>query len=403
MYSAMLKGELTLLTALELTTLLIKHMAETIRDFIDVPILGLVATIPAHFDHNQRKETLQAVRDAGLTSNVRICNEPTAAAVAYAEKNPVVQTPGQIMLVFDLGAGTLDVTCLESVRVHEYTILGSKGLGDLGGADFDKCLQALVLKRYRQETKKDLRTNSSQMVLMRDACENAKKVLSIATETTLVVEGMSPWTIKRADFEAAIADHVQRCADLMWELLHDIKKTPTDVHHLILVGGSSRVPAVQAVVKSMFPTTHVHSNINVDECVALGACYLAHALGESKPKEAPIAASAIAVHDVMPCSVGIKTGEDIMLVLIEQNTPLPAKAQVELFPQHRRQKHVDVEVYQGAHSCTTYNALLGKVRLDGLRMGQPSLTLQADVNADGMVSIQITDNEGHAVSSSITL
>jgi molecular chaperone DnaK (HSP70) len=404
MYSAMVHGELTLFTAVELTTLLIKHMAETIRDFVNVPILGLVATIPAHFDHNQRKETLQAVRDAGLTSNVRICNEPTAAAVAYAEKNPVVQTPGQIMLVFDLGAGTLDVTCLESVRVHEYTILGSKGLGDLGGADFDKCLQSLVLKRYRQETKKDLRTNSSQMVLMRDACENAKKVLSIATETTLVIEGMSPWTIKRADFEAAIADHVQRCADLMWALLHDIKKTPSDVHHLILVGGSSRVPAVQAVVKSMFPNTHVHSNINVDECVALGASYLAHALGKSVSEEAPKSATtAIAVRDVMPCSLGIKTGENIMLVLIEQNAPLPAKAQVELFPQHRKQKHVDVEVYQGTHSCTTYNSLLGKVRLDGLRMGQPPLTLQVDVNADGMVSIQITDDEGHAVSSSINL
>ena len=366
MYSAMVHGELTLFTAVELTTLLIKHMAETIRDFVNVPILGLVATIPAHFDHNQRKETLQAVRDAGLTSNVRICNE--------------------------------------SVRTHEYTILGSKGLGDLGGADFDKCLQALVLKRYRQETKKDLRTNSSQMVLMRDACENAKKVLSIATETTLVIEGMAPWTIKRADFEAAIADHVQRCADLMWALLHDIKKTPSDVHHLILVGGSSRVPAVQAVVKSMFPNTLVHSNINVDECVALGASYLAHALGKSTAEEAPKSATTpIAVHDVMPCSLGIKTGENIMLVLIEQNAPLPAKAHVELFPQHRRQKHVDVEVYQGTHSCTTYNSLLGKVRLDGLRMGQPPLTLQADVNADGMVSIQITDDEGHAVSSSISL
>ncbi len=409
MYSAMHLNELKMYTAMELTTFLIQHMAETVRAYVNEPILGIVATTPAHFDHNQRKETLQAVRNAGLSDNVRICNEPTAAAVAYAEKNPAVQAPGQTMLVFDLGAGTLDVTCLEAVHQHEYTILGSKGLGDLGGADFDRCLQALVIKRYRQETKKDMRTNATLMVQMRDACENAKKVLSVATETTLMVDGMTPYVITRADFEAAIAEHVQRCADLMWDLLRDINKQPADINHLIMVGGSSRVPAVQAVVKSMFPTTQVHSNINVDECVALGACYLAHALGSATveateaPSATPSPALPIAVHDVMPCSLGVKTGEDIMLVMVEHNTPLPASAKVELFPQHRKQQHVDIEIYQGSHACTTYNVLLSKVRLNGLRMGQPPLTLQFNVNADAMVSIQVNDDEGHEVTSSIVL
>ena len=532
-YNAHHAGQLLHLTALDLYTILIHHMAERLKAHTSEPIAGLVVTVPAHFNHNQRRDTLQAVKRAQLTEHIQVCNEPTAAAVAYAHKHPM--DLHQLLMVFDFGAGTLDVTCIQVVGHREYTVLGSQGSSALGGSDLDRRIFTQAAAHYKAHTHSDLRGNISAVVHVRQASEQAKKALSVASETLLQfgIEDIPPLLITRAAFDTWIQPELQACAATVRKVLTLIQKQPTDVHHLMLVGGGSRVPAVRVCVQSILPTSQLHTDINMQECVALGASILAAALhfeklagngiaeinlshsssqpSESQPSECsplsqvshttqvsqhsqasqwslpssqrshvstssqsfppsqasqrspqhsqrspqpsqplqplqhsakvsnplqsskrsqaspqaspqdsqccrpmarsiasqtsmpPLGPNKTFIHDVLPCSIGIRTSQNIMHCLIPANTLLPKTVTQELYPQHPTQAHADICIYQGDSKCTNQNAYLGFVRLLGLQPGHPQLYLKVTVTTNGMVELDVRDEGDHQVIGSLSL
>jgi L1 cell adhesion molecule like protein len=392
-YSAMHCGEFVRFTALDLTTVLITEIAGTLRARLGTAELrALTVTVPAHFDHAQRKQTIQATRLAGFTSCVvSVVNEPSAAMLAYATGKAGDRfADGECVVVVDVGAGTFDVSCVRVLADQKYKVLDSEGASDLGGSDFDERLLVLAAAHYKRSCGADLRTKKKLLVAARAACESAKRTLSVAEETTIhVAESVPPLVITRAEFEGVIAPELRRCVDTITGLLARLGVDTVD--HVILCGGSSRVPAVQRAVRRRFPGPPVLTDINVDECVAQGAC--AHA------RAAAIGVQP--VHDVVSCSIGIRTGENMMLGMAPKNSALPARAVQELLPFLREQEFADICVYQGEDSDTERNVYLGYVRLRGLRPGHPSVYLILEVDVNGLITLDARDDEGHRVVGSI--
>jgi heat shock protein 1/8 len=382
-YPAVYCGDIIQLSALDLYTLLITSMLSTVKAMTPA-IEGIVVTVPAHFDHVQRKQTLQAVERSGASCPIQVLNEPSAAAIAYAEQRDDI-TSGDCLVVFDLGAGTLDVTCVAVQADGTFEILGSEGCCNLGGSDFDQRLLKMASAHYKQHTDRALSTNKYRLVCVRDACEQAKKTLSVATETQIhVADDIPPMEVTRGDFETAVAPDIRRCNEIVWTLLHRLHKEPKDISHVIMCGGSSRVPAVRSAVQEMFEGKLLLTNINADECVALGACVYARNM-------CPL------VKDVLTNSIGIKTGHNIMLTLAPKDTALPVEATQSLLPLHKKQSYADICVYQGESQRTEENRYLGFVRLEGLRPGHPCVKLIIKVDTNAMVHLDACDDEGHRV------
>ena len=383
------KNTTLLLTATQLYQNLADHMARLIKQHAST-VYNLVVTVPAHFDHNQRRETLSVLKATNIAPAIHVCNEPTAAAAAYAERDHNIQ-PGESILVFDLGAGTLDVTVLETLSDGTFSILGSKGADDLGGADFDRHVLHHYSLFYKKETKAVLHNHKTRLVMARQACEQAKKILSLAESASVALPDVPVWSFTRDQFNHWIAHDLERCAAVVDEVL--ILTNQSDIKHLILVGGSTRVLAVKELLSNLFPNSQQHSSINVDECVALGASYLAKALHNTD----------VVSQERLSKDLGIRTMTNTMHTLVAANTVLPAKASQKLFPQHNKQKTVEIAIFQGDDPCTDHNALLGTVRLTGLRPGQPGVLLQMTVKQDGCVEVSVEDDDGHKVESVVRL
>jgi len=369
-----------------------------VREYLggDADVDGLVVTVPAHFDHRQRRETLEAIRQAGARARkTRVCNEPTAAAVAYSERAKI--SSGERVIVFDLGGGTLDVTCVQAIGGREYEILGSQGSGELGGADIDQRILSRAIDHCKRHTKRNLRSDKSALAGVRVACEQAKKALSVSCKTTLSVGCDVPtMTISRDDVESWIRPELTKCAETLYALLDLIDKEPGEINRVLLVGGSSRVPAVRNLVQKVFPDVPLHADINVDECVAMGASVLARELEEASSEEP-------CVRDVLPKAVGIKTGDNVMHVMVEANSSLPTEAFLDLYPQHEGQRCADICVYQGDSKRTDDNTYLGFVRLKNLGVGRPRVRLQIHVTTDGTVEIDAKDDHGSRVVGKVNL
>lgn len=385
-YHAFHQNDLKSYSALDLTSMLAKQvLIDVSAAHPDCKIDNIVVTVPAHFDHLQRNSTLEAVKCVFLNVNINLCNEPTAAAVAYVNTHPGILKDNDTLLVFDFGAGTLDITLLTYAGADTYNVITSEGLGDLGGLNFTQAILQKFIQHVKDATKQDIRQDKALLALCRELCEKAKRALSVCSESSVILPN-SPNTpafnITRVDFERMISNDLIRCKDL----LHAVIKNTRSTGHVVLVGGSARVPAVQHLIEQVLPNSIIHRNINMDQCVALGACYLA-------------STSPTSVNERLSHGIGLKTAKKLMHTLLPRNQALPCEVSQVLYPQSTRQTCVEICLYQGEEKYVDENVLLGRLRLYDVQPNQPELKLHVAIDATGKILVEIKDLEGRTARS----
>ena len=351
-------------------------------------IKDVVVTVPAYFDNSQREATKQAGEIAGLNV-LRVINEPTAAALAYGLEKKGNET----VLVFDLGGGTFDVTILE-LGDGVFEVKSTAGDTHLGGADFDQRIVKWLAEEFQKEHNFDLRKDPQALQRLIEAAERAKIELSQATETTLSLpfitfdpETRTPLhlerTLSRAKFEELIGDLLKRVREPVQQALKDAKLDPSALNEVILVGGSTRVPAVKRIVKEI-TNKEPNESVNPDEAVALGAAVQAGIItGDS-------ALGDIVLVDVTPLTLGVEVKGGMIAPMITRNTPVPAKKTEIYTTADNNQPGVEIVVLQGERPLANDNKSLGRFKLEGIppmRAGQPQIEVTFDIDANGILHV----------------
>jgi molecular chaperone DnaK len=360
-----------------------KYLGEKVKD--------AVITVPAYFNDAQRQATKDAGAIAGLNV-LRIINEPTAAALAYGLEKKANET----ILVFDLGGGTFDVSILE-VGDGVFEVKATSGDTHLGGDDFDKRIVNWLAEEFLRDQGIDLRKDRQALQRLTEAAEKAKIELSSVIETTvslpfITADASGPkhleYKLTRAKFEQLTADLVERCVGPVKQALSDAKLSERDIDEVILVGGATRMPAVQALVRRMTGGKEPNQSVNPDEVVAIGAAIQAGVLaGEVKD---------VVLLDVTPLSMGIETLGGVMTKLIERNTTIPARRAESFSTAEDNQTAVDVHVLQGEREIARDNRTLGHFRLEGIRpapRGLPQVEVAFDIDANGILTVTAREKE----------
>jgi len=351
-------------------------------------IKDVVITVPAYFDNSQREATKQAGEIAGLNV-LRVINEPTAAALAYGLERKGNET----VLVFDLGGGTFDVTILE-LGDGVFQVQSTSGDTHLGGADFDQRIVSWLVSEFQKEHNFDLRKDPQALQRLIEASEKAKIELSSSSETTLSLpfitfdpETRTPLhlerTLSRGKFEELIGDLLKRVREPVIQALKDAKLEAKDIDEVILVGGSTRVPAVKRIVQELTNKTP-NESVNPDEAVALGAAVQAGIiLGDS-------ALGDIVLVDVTPLTLGVEVKGGMIAPLITRNTQVPAKKTETFTTAENNQPGVEINVLQGERPIANDNKSLGKFKLEGIppmRAGQAQIQVTFDIDANGILNV----------------
>jgi heat shock protein 1/8 len=369
-------------TPLELYRLMIRHLFDEATNQ-NGPVERITLTVPAHFNHLQRDLVRQAC-DVVNSDSVHILNEPTAAALAYMATQELA---GRYWLVFDMGAGTTDVTVLE--QTDGANVLGSQGHEHLGGSDFDQLLMDRFVRFAKTQHKRNMRTHKQKMAALRIACERAKQILSTSPEAIIEVDGLT-LTIAKDEFEAMIRPKLNELSALVWALLQECNQEPDSINHVLLVGGCSRVPLVRQMLAEIFTADKIHNDIDPDVCVARGAaryCPTVFKSGNScSTKSASQTNKCLTVVDVVPATLGLQTYQGTMTPLLHQNTSLPAEYTETFYPLYATQSFVDIRIYQGEHKQTSNNKHVTTMRLS---------LLAADATGEGLetkdrVPIEVT-------------
>jgi molecular chaperone DnaK len=360
-----------------------KYLGEKVKDAI--------ITVPAYFNDAQRQATKDAGTIAGLNM-LRIINEPTAAALAYGLEKKTNET----VLVFDLGGGTFDVSILE-VGEGVFEVKATSGDTHLGGDDFDKRIVDWLAEEFLRDQGIDLRKDRQALQRLTEAAEKAKIELSSVIETTvslpfITADASGPkhleYKLTRAKFERLTSDLVERCANPVRQALSDAKLSERDIDEVILVGGATRMPAVQALVRRLTRGKEPNQSVNPDEVVAVGAAIQAGVLaGEVKD---------VVLLDVTPLSMGIETLGGVMTKLIERNTTIPVRRSEIFSTAEDNQPAVDVHVLQGERELARDNRTLGHFRLEGIqpaRRGLPQIEVAFDIDANGILTATARDKE----------
>jgi molecular chaperone DnaK len=375
----------------EISAQVLRKLVEDAAKYLGEKVADAVITVPAYFNDAQRQATKDAGKIAGLNV-LRIINEPTAASLAYGLDKKANET----ILVFDLGGGTFDISILDGGD-GVFEVRSTSGDTHLGGDDFDKRIVDWMGEEFQRDQGIDLRKDRQALQRLTEAAEKAKIELSSALETTIslpfvTADASGPkhleMKLTRAKFDQLTADLVERCVDPVKRAISDAKITERDIDEVILVGGTTRIPAVQALVRRLTGGKEPNQSVNPDEVVAVGAAIQAGVLsGEVK---------GVVLLDVTPLSLGVETLGGVMTKLIERNTTIPARKSEVFSTADDNQTAVDIHVLQGERELARDNRTLGHFRLEGIRpglRGTAQIEVTFDIDANGILTVTAKDKD----------
>ena len=390
----------------EISAFILMKLKKDAEDFLGDTVTDAVITVPAYFNDAQRQATKDAGRIAGLNV-LRIINEPTSAALAYGLDNGQAQK----ILVYDLGGGTFDVSIIE-IGDHVIEVLATSGDNHLGGDDFDERIVQYLVEQFKKTEGINLSKDTAALQRLKEEAEKAKKELSSCMTTNinlpfLVMAKDGPHhmdiQLSRSKFEELTKDLIERTVIPVENAIHDAGLTKSQIDMVLLVGGSTRIPAVQDKVRTLMGK-EPSRNVNPDECVAIGAAVQAGKLGGQLM--AGSAASEMILMDVTPLSLSIETVGGVSSRLIERNTTIPTRHSQIFTTAGNFQTSVDIKVFQGERKFTRDNKLLGNFRLSGIKRamaGTPQIEVTFDIDANGIVNVSAKDlGTGHEQSITIT-